>query len=213
MARRFNTTGFCNPQKHYMVKLDDRLKVIKETYIDSGEYFVINRGRQYGKTTTLKALAKYLEKDYIIFSLDFQKLTTANFENETAFSKAFAKKLASALLTAPSESNGELQELLSGFVNQDSNTGMMELFDCLSKMCKISSCPVILIIDEVDSASNNQVFLDFLAQLRGYYLEREETPTFHSVILAGVYDIKNLKLNYHRLKTVGCCGLKTTFCD
>ncbi len=194
MARRFNTTGFCNPQKHYMVKLDDRLKVIKETYIDSGEYFVINRGRQYGKTTTLKALAKYLEKDYIIFSLDFQKLTTANFENETAFSKAFAKKLASALLTAPSESNGELQELLSGFVNQDSNTGMMELFDCLSKMCKISSCPVILIIDEVDSASNNQVFLDFLAQLRGYYLEREETPTFHSVILAGVYDIKNLKL-------------------
>lgn len=20
-------------------------------------------------------------------------------------------------------------------------------------------------------------------------------------------------LNYHRLKTVGCCGLKTTFCD
>ena len=44
------------------------------------------------------------------------------------------------------------------------------------------------------SASNNQVFLDFLAQLRGYYLEREDTPAFHSVILAGVYDIKNLKL-------------------
>lgn len=21
------------------------------------------------------------------------------------------------------------------------------------------------------------------------------------------------ELNYHRLKTVGCCGLKTTFCD
>ena len=25
---------------------------------------------------------------------------------------------------------------------------------------------------------------------------------------------KNIReLNYHRLKTVGCCGLKTTFCD
>ncbi|MCI8692942.1 MAG: hypothetical protein HFH91_09430, partial [Lachnospiraceae bacterium] len=47
--------------------------------------------------------------------------------------------------------------------------------------------------DEVDSASNNQVFLDFLALLRGYYLQREDFPTFHSVILAGVYDIRNLK--------------------
>ena len=48
-------------------------------------------------------------------------------------------------------------------------------------------------IDEVDSASNNQVFLDFLAQLRGYYINRDRKPTFWSVILAGVYDIKNLK--------------------
>ena len=45
-----------------------------------------------------------------------------------------------------------------------------------------------------DSASNNQVFIDFLAQLRDYYQEREDVPIFHSVILAGVYDIKNLKL-------------------
>ncbi len=49
-------------------------------------------------------------------------------------------------------------------------------------------------IDEVDSASNNQVFIDFLAQLRRYYLNRENQPTFYSVILAGLYDIKNLKL-------------------
>ena len=51
-----------------------------------------------------------------------------------------------------------------------------------------------MMIDEVDSATNNQVFLDFLAMLRSYYLEREDLPIFHSVILAGVYDIKNLKL-------------------
>jgi hypothetical protein len=28
-------------------------------------------------------------------------------------------------------------------------------------------------VEEVDSASNNQVFLDFLAQLRGYYIHRD----------------------------------------
>lgn len=48
MRRRFNVTGVCNPQKHYMVKLDDRLKKIREDYVEEGSYFVINRGRQYG---------------------------------------------------------------------------------------------------------------------------------------------------------------------
>lgn len=61
-------------------------------------------------------------------------------------------------------------------------------------MCKNSPRPVVLMIDEVDSASNNQVFIDFLALLRAYYLKREERAAFHSVILAGVYSIKNLKL-------------------
>jgi len=56
--------------------------------------------------------------------------------------------------------------------------------------------PVVLIIDETDSAASNQVFIDFLAQLRTYYLNRDKknTKTFQSFILAGVYDIKNLKL-------------------
>ena len=35
--------------------------------------------------------------------------------------------------------------------------------------------------------------LDFLAQLRGYYIRRTKLPTFHSVILSGVYDVKNMK--------------------
>ena len=45
----------------------------------------------------------------------------------------------------------------------------------------------------MDSASNNQVFLDFLSQLRGYYIDRDVTPAFWSVILVGVYDIRNIK--------------------
>ena len=37
------------------------------------------------------------------------------------------------------------------------------------------------------------MFLDFLAQLRAYYIDRDVQPTFQSVILAGIYDVKNLK--------------------
>ena len=76
MRRRFNITGSCSPQRHYMVQLDNRLEKIKEDFVDYGSYFVINRGRQYGKTTTLRALKQYLKGEYIVVSLDFQELGT-----------------------------------------------------------------------------------------------------------------------------------------
>ena len=52
-------------------------------------------------------------------------------------------------------------------------------------------------IDEVDQASDHKVFIDFLGMLRSKFLKRSTRPTFQSVILAGVYDIKNLK---HRIR-------------
>ena len=61
MARYFNTEGSCRPEEHYMVRLDERLGKIKRTLVDRRKYFVINRGRQYGKTTMLNALEKYLK--------------------------------------------------------------------------------------------------------------------------------------------------------
>lgn len=63
----------------------------------------------------------------------------------------------------------------------------------LSGLCKKSEKSIVIIIDEVDSAANNQVFLDFLAQFRYYYLKRTRIPTFQSVILAGVYDIRSMR--------------------
>ncbi|MDE6054126.1 MAG: hypothetical protein K2G55_10270 [Lachnospiraceae bacterium] len=81
MGRYFNTEGECRPEVHYMVRFDDRLKRIKEEYVDKGKYFIINRGMQYGKTTTLKALADYLKDTYVISSMDFQEHGTDDFED------------------------------------------------------------------------------------------------------------------------------------
>ena len=55
----FNTTGVCVPEKHYMVNIENRLKKIKKL-VDDESYFVINKARQYGKTTTLRVLNQYL---------------------------------------------------------------------------------------------------------------------------------------------------------
>ena len=193
MKRRFNVTGSCSPQRHYMVRLDDRLKKIKEDYVDYGSYFVINRGRQYGKTTTLAALEEYLKEDYTVLSLDFQQIGTEDFADAATFAHAFASILIETLEINGLDDREELMEPLTEIMERDSNS-LKDLFVRLSRMCRNSAQPIVLMIDEVDSAGNNQVFIEFLSQLRGYYLKRDKMPIFHSVVLAGVYSIKNLKL-------------------
>ena len=89
MRRYFNTEGNCEPDIHYMVNLDDRLEKIRRLYVDRGKYFVINCGRQYGKTTTLRALAEYLKNDYVVLSMDFQNMSTSAFESEHIFAVSF----------------------------------------------------------------------------------------------------------------------------
>ena len=93
MERYFNTEGRCRPDLHYMVRLDDRLRKMKEQFVDRGKYFVINRGRQYGKTTTLMALAEYLKEEYAVFSLDFQMMSSSNFSDEETFVISFIESL------------------------------------------------------------------------------------------------------------------------
>ena len=54
-----------------MVDLSDRVARIRKM-VDAGEYFTINRARQYGKTTTLTALANILSEHYVIISTSFE---------------------------------------------------------------------------------------------------------------------------------------------
>lgn len=193
MRRYFNTEGQCEPDIHYMVRIDDRLKQIREAYVDEGKYFVINRGRQYGKTTTLFALEEYLKPDYLVVRLDFQELSSAEFKDEFIFARAFAEIYVEELVNSDVENPETLTEPLDSLLRGTEAFTLRRLFVQLSKMCSDAPRPVVMMIDEVDSAGNNQVFIDFLALLRRYYLDRRRKPIFHSVILAGVYDIKNLK--------------------
>lgn len=57
----FNTTGICIPSQHYMVDVSKKTEQI-EALIHQGNYFTINRIRQYGKTTMLSLLEEYLKE-------------------------------------------------------------------------------------------------------------------------------------------------------
>ena len=194
VVKKFNTAGLCNPAIHYMVNLDVRLKEIKKM-VDAGAYFTINRARQYGKTTTLSALRKYLAHEYDVVSISFESIGNAGFEDEQSFVKAFCRillreKLAGVQYAPPVENI--FQDILE---RTDHLAKLDELTDVFLLWCASAAKPIVLMIDEVDSATNNQVFWDFLGQLRNGYLHRADkgTPAFHSVILAGVTDVKHLK--------------------
>ena len=192
MGKRFNVDGLCYPDEHYMVNIDNRLEQI-QTLIDDGKYFVMNRARQYGKTTTLRALAEFLQDSYTVLGLDFQNIESDEFEDGSSFVHALAREINKKIRRLTDIPEEILQRFTKLADKTIPKTRMAELFACFSDWCRQSDKPLILIIDEVDSAANNQVFLDFLAQLRAAYLDRYETPTFQSVILAGVYDIRSIK--------------------
>lgn len=198
MAKVFNVTGPCIPEKHYMVDTAEHIRQIRKM-VDAGAYFCINRARQYGKTTTLAILEEKLSEPYLVISLDFQDLGSASYQNENTFSIAFLDLFFQEMerheadeMSGMAEIMEKMQKIIEG---EKQELQLMSLFRLLRKVCEVSTKQVVLMIDEVDSAADNQVFLDFLTQLRSYYLKRDTKGivTFRSVILAGVYDIKNLK--------------------
>lgn len=189
MNKRFNSTGVCIPSMHYMVDIKNKINIIKNM-VDRGNYFVINKPRQYGKTTTMYMLEQDLKDEYLVISISLEGLGDKVFESESDFSVVFLKILARAAKYQDKEISNFISQLISGVNNFEL------LSESISELVEESKKEVILLIDEVDKSSNNQLFMSFLGMLRNKFLLRQQgkDKTFYSVILAGVYDVKNLKL-------------------
>ena len=193
--RRFNTAGTCRPNEHYMVDITERLEIIRKM-VANGEYFCINRGRQYGKTTTLKAISNTFSDEYCVFNISFEIISDSTFADEEKLYSMFVWLLAQQFEWVPLAGlDDEVKELIQNFLeSHKERCSEKELTKFISTICQRNKKPLVLLIDEVDQAGNHVSFIKFLGLLRGIYLNRDVVPTFQSVILAGVYDIKNLKL-------------------
>ena len=189
MQKRFNSTGVCVSRKHYMVDISDKLEQIKKL-IDNEFYFTINKPRQYGKTTTLNELANFLKEDYLVIDISFEGIGDKVFEEEEGFSKVFLELMSESMQFSYLEESKKLLNL------RESVEDIKGLSKAITNFSKENPRGVVLIIDEVDKSSNNQLFLSFIGMLRNKYLAREvgKDFTFKSVILAGLYDVKSLKL-------------------
>ena len=157
MEKRFNTTGLCNSKKHYLVDISRKIEKIEEL-IDNEFYFVITRPRQYGKTTTLSHLYKKIKDKYKVIKISFEGLGNSSFSTEEAF--------CSMMISMFKKQFKKDENILDMII--ESNT-MLGLSNIISNITEDNN--IVLIIDEADKASNNEVFVEFLGMLRALYLE------------------------------------------
>ncbi len=193
-VKRFNTTGICIPSLHYMADTTDMIDQIIRDYIERGEYFTISRARQFGKTTTLELLYQKLKEKYIVLDISFEA-SDEYFHSLETLAKGLTMDIAERL-----RAQGVKDDLCRAWESPVSEDFPLRDFGKkITALCSKSDREVILTIDEVDKNADNQIFLSFLGMLREKYLKQRSgrDSTFKSVVLAGVYDIKNLKLRLH----------------
>jgi len=188
--KAFNILAICVPEKHYMVDTTNKLNQIMQM-IDEGNYFTINRPRQYGKTTTISLLWRKLlnSEEYIPIFSSFEEWGDDLFVSTKMFCPRLFRDIKQYVIL----SNSKYKDLFN--INEDDVDSFNKLFDIIENIIKTTGKKLVLIIDEVDRASNFDLLINFLGILRGKYIKASmglET-TFHSVILAGVHDVKNLK--------------------
>ena len=185
----FNTTGICIPGIHYMADTSAVIDQIIRQYVSPGKYFTIDRPRQCGKTTTLYLLEERLKNRNIVLSISFESADEL-FVSLYHLAAGFIRKTARTLTL-----QGLPEQICTNWqqpVSQD--FPLDDLGQRITRLC--TDCPqnIILMIDEADKSSDNQIFLSFLGLLREKYLDqmKGKDKTFQSVILAGVYDVLNL---------------------
>ena len=178
IVKRFNVTGTCIPQKHYMVDTSAKLEQITKMKIFSEP--------AYAQGFWIYSLLwRALKERYIVVSISFEGMGAEVFQSEDTFIRRFCGRVSDSL-----KLTGYDSDLRSFWECRDAKEDMDSLKMRIRTFCTEVDREVLLFIDEVDKSSDNQLFLNFLGVLREMYLERAYgAVTFKSVILAGVYDI------------------------
>ncbi|MEM1124008.1 MAG: AAA-like domain-containing protein, partial [Bacteroidota bacterium] len=176
--------------QHYMMDNSKKLQGIL-ALIEYGHYFTINRPRQYGKTTAMFRMADKLKEreDYLPINISFQGVDQEFHESDRAFAAMFVNQIGQKFEYRDAELYEFIEQHKASVRNMDTLSSFITRF--VHRVAK----KVVLFIDEVDASSQYEPFLKLLAMLRTKYLARAqpEDATFHSIVLAGVHDIKSLK--------------------
>ncbi|MEV4546833.1 ATP-binding protein [Nonomuraea wenchangensis] len=187
-AKYFNTTGPCDPRRHYMLPPTQRLPQAREL-VEMDRYFVLHAPRQTGKTTTLDTLASELntQGDIAVLMLSCESAKAAGDDY------AAAESLLLDSLREAAEESGWPDELLPPDPWPQSSPGS-RLRAALREWCRRCPRRVVLFLDEIDALQGNSM-VSILSQLRdGHNARPKGRPFPSSVVLCGLRDVRDYKV-------------------
>ncbi len=175
--REFNTSGPCNPARHYTV-MREALMASSLEKVKKGRYFTLFAPRQAGKTTFFKLLLNQLEKegDLTTVWISFENLKTASKEE---FYQELNHELHRGL---------EKHEIQSELTIHNS-ISLIHFFEKPQNQSK----PIVLVIDEFEGIPDG-VLSEVMHTFRKIYHKREYY-CLHSLLLVGVSTIAELVIS------------------
>ena len=183
MKRFFNVTGFCNPNKHYVI---DPLRGLSDEIIDlikNEYYFTMHAPRQSGKTTLLHSLMHKInaegENICLVFSLE-----TAGYRSILV--KDANENIVKAIISSATDYLDEAYR-----PEPENEISSYSMKDFLNEWCRKLTKPLILLVDEIDSLYDD-VLISVLRQFRDGFQSRPQSfPS--SVVLVGLRDVRDYK--------------------
>ena len=185
--KKFNTTGPCFPDEHYMMPALDRLPGIRELVAD-GNYFVVHAPRQTGKTTALQALVSEINAKGDMAAI---YCTLESLQN-TADVQLANKIIRELIVGNAKRIPGFPRDAQLPPAPTDIGQIMLSVRMVLTDICDVVGKPLVVFFDEADCLVGD-VLISFLRQLRDGYVNRKMIPFPKSVALVGMLDVRDYK--------------------
>jgi DNA polymerase III delta prime subunit len=190
MEKFFNTSGPVDPAEHYSLPPLHRVDWEEVNHlIRTKRYFVLHAPRQTGKTSTLLAIMAELNAEGR-FACAY-----ANIEGAQAARGDVGEGIPAVCSAIARSVHNHLDDerIKDWFDGEGRNTVVHDqLTSLLEHWAKISTRPVVLLLDEVDALVGNTL-ISLLRQIRAGYDQRPAAFP-QSVILCGVRDVRDYRM-------------------
>jgi len=183
ISRFFNTTGPCNPERHYMLPPAERLvRAQLSRYIEMELFWVLHAPRQTGKTTFLMNWMRVLNASEAVIAC-YASVEICQGMSEVAQAMPpmceIIRDFAATMLPPEAvpeipvtDPGSRLQMMLRGWA------------------VKVAPMPLVVLFDEVDTLKD-QTMVSFLRQLRSGFADRGVGRFPVSVALVGMRDLRD----------------------
>ena len=188
MDKFFNTTGPCNPAKHYMLPATARLPGIMRL-VESEQYFAIHAARQSGKTTLVQGLVRDINASGERIALYFTVESVMAYPDPHDGIAKIVERMRTDLLGHPLFGEIARNPAAAPDAPVDGFIGVKLL---LSMLARKAGKPLVVFFDEVDGLTEGTA-VTFLRELRDGYITRDAIPFPSCVAIVGMMDIRDMK--------------------